>query len=231
MQVDHWTPWLEGFTEYLARIVMDDAEAERRSDGHSQVVWNTIRERVARYAPDDEIARAYFLGEVWRLEAISPVAQSLFAVQFGLRQGAGRREEVAASRRSPGIVQTVASGRHYRFMNIAIDRAEPKQEHVEAWRDIQAEYIANQPLSQVRFEGHASSPGTLMHNLELARRRAEAFYRMARNEGIREQQLIDAENPPHHGERQPTAEEIDQADVPARAFNRRVELTIRTARP
>jgi len=211
----------EGFTEYLARLVMTGDESGERSNYQSN--WEAVRDNVAAFVPDDDIARAYFLGEVWRLESRSDVSRRLFAEQVGLRAGAPRSEEIAASRTGPGINETVAAGRHYRFLNLSHNRAEPKPEHVAFFGDINRRYLVPSPAVQARFVGHASSPGTLQYNLDLSRRRALAFYQMARDAGVTERQLADADNPPHFGESRPTAE---NEDVHGRAFNRRVELIL-----
>ena len=220
----------EGFTEYVARIAMSPSQRGTRGSGY-QERWDAINRLIARYASDDDIARAYFLGEVWRLESTTDVAQRLFGEQVGLQEGASRREEVSQSAGSLGIVQTAIPGRHYRFMNLAVARAMPKRDHVEAFQQIYAQYITSNPAARLRFVGHASSPGSLIYNLELSRRRSAAFYEMARSEGVTEAQLIDADDPSHEGENLPTATETEDVDVHARAFNRRVELFIEGTSP
>ncbi len=209
----------EGFTEYLARLVMTADELSGPLSYRPN--WQAVHDDVAAFVPDDDIARAYFLGEVWRLESRSDVAQRLFAEQAGLRARAPRREEAAASRSGPGINETVVEGRHYRFLNLGHDRAQPKAEHVAQFGDIERRHLAPHPSVGARFVGHASSPGPLEHNLRLSRRRALAFYQMARDAGVPDAQLIDAVTPAHFGESTPT---VGTEDVHARAFNRRVEL-------
>ena len=209
----------EGFTEYLGRLVM--TEDELRGRRTYQPNWQAVHDDVAAFASDDDIARAYFLGEVWRLESRSDVSRRLFAEQVGLRATASRREEVSASRTGPGITETVVEGRHYRFLNLGHDRAQPKPEHVAQFGDIERRHLAGRPAVRARFVGHASSPGTLEHNLRLSLRRALAFYQMARDAGVPDAQLAEAAAPAHFGESSPTA---GTEDVHARAFNRRVEL-------
>ncbi len=216
----------EGFTEYLARLVM--TEDERRRHGTYQARWEAIRDQVARYVSDDDIARAYFMGEVWRLEASSEVARRLLGEQIGLREGTPRREEIEQSHSSPGIVQIVIPEQRYRFINLGVARAEPKPEHIAFFQQIYHRYIAGHPEVRIRFVGHASSPGSERFNRELARRRSAAFYEMARTTGVPERQLVEADSPPHEGERRPTA---PNETVHGRAFNRRVEMyLIRPAR-
>jgi outer membrane protein OmpA-like peptidoglycan-associated protein len=217
----------EGFTEYLTRLVLETpAERERNRVGNPRNgVCDLVTRRVAAYIPPDDIARAYFLGEVWRLETRSPVARREAGSQLGLRATGSRREQIEATRTGPGINQTVAPGRHYRFMNLGFDRSAPKPEHVEFFRRFKSSYLDPDPTLGVRFIGHASGAGTLEYNRRLSLRRSQAFYQMARDEGVPDSRLIDASSPPHHGETRPTAEEEDPA---TRAFNRRVEMTIRS---
>jgi flagellar motor protein MotB len=211
--------YIEGFTEYLARLVMTPQERATRNNYAPNV--QAIQDKVATYVPDNDIARAYFLGEVWRLEATSAVARQLFESQVGMQEGAPRSTEVAESRSSHGIVQTVEEGIRYRFMNLAINQSAPKPEHVAFFREIRQRYLDGHPDMQIRFVGHADETGGARHNLDLSRRRAEAFYQMARDAGVPESQLLDAATPPHRGEAEPTA---DNASIHGRALNRRVEL-------
>jgi len=185
--------YTEGFTEYLARIVMTPAERATRTNYEANV--QAVRDKVATFVPDDDIARAYFLGEVWRLEATSAVARQLFESQVGMREGAPRSTEVAESQSSHGIVQTVEEGSRYRFMNLAINQTAPKPEHVAFFEEIRQRYLEGHPDVQIRFVGHADETGGARHNMELSRRRAEAFYQMARDAGVPDSQLLDAAAP------------------------------------
>jgi outer membrane protein OmpA-like peptidoglycan-associated protein len=209
----------EGVTEYLARPAMS---TEELAAGQSyQPNWQAVHDTIATFVSADDIARAYFLGEVWRLESRSEVSRRLFGEHIGLKAGASRQEEASASRSGPGINETVVEGTHYRFLNLGHDRAQPKPEHVAEFGAIQRRHLAGRPAVRARFVGHASSPGPLEHNLRLSLRRALAFYQMARDGGVPESQLADAAAPAHFGESSPTA---GTADIHARAFNRRVEL-------
>ena len=211
--------YTEGFTEYLARMVMTPDERAARNNYAPNV--QAIQDNVATFVPEDDIARAYFMGEVWRLEATSAVARQLFETQVGMREGAPRSTEVAESQSSHGIVQTVAEGSRYRFMNLAINQSAPKSEHVAFFQEIRQRHLDGHPDVQIRFVGHADETGGARHNMDLSRRRAEAFYQMARDAGIPDSQLLDAATPPHRGEAEPTAE---NASIHGRALNRRVEL-------
>lgn len=211
--------YIEGFTEYLARIVMTPQERTGRNNYAPNV--QAVQDNVAAFVPDDDIARAYFLGEVWRLEATSAVARQLFETQVGMREGAPRSTEVAESQSSHGIVQTVAEGNRYRFMNLAINQTAPKPEHVAFFEGIRQRHLEGHPDVQIRFVGHADETGGARHNLDLSRRRAEAFYQMARDAGVPDSQLLDASAPQHRGEAEPTA---DNSTIHGRALNRRVEL-------
>ena len=211
----------EGFTEYLARMVMTSAERADRRSYNANV--QAIEQKVARYIPVDDIARAYFKGEVWRLEDRSLVTQQLFETQVGIQEGSLRRTEVAQSLASPGIVQVVSEGRHYRFMNFGVNQHTPKPEHEDFLRNIYSRYITGHVNVLLRFIGYASSPGSARLNLTLSRERSIAFYRLARNMGVPSNQLLDEASPPHGGETMPTVQEVG---VQSRAFNRRVELFI-----
>ncbi|CAG0966347.1 hypothetical protein GEOBC_01018 [Geobacteraceae bacterium] len=211
--------YTEGFTEYLARMVMTPDERSTRTNYEPNI--QAIRDKVATFVPDDDIARAYFLGEVWRLEATSAMARQLFETQVGMREGAPRSTEVAESQSSHGIVQTVEEGSRYRFMNLAINQTAPKPEHVAFFEEIRQRHLDGHPDVQIRFVGHADETGGARHNMDLSLRRAEAFYQMARDAGVADSQLLDAAAPPHRGEAEPTAE---NASIHGRALNRRVDL-------
>ncbi len=212
----------EGFTEYLARLAMppdvlaDATSYQDRVDG--------IKSEVAAHVPDDDIARAYFRGEIWRIETRSKISKREVGTQLGLSETATEKEEKKASRTGPGINQTVVPGKRYRFMNLGFDQMKPKPEHETFFKEIKSEQLDPAPTLGVRFEGHASTAGTLPYNLSLSLARARAFYAMAGKQGLASSRLIDAAKPPHFGETRPTAEEEDPA---TRAFNRRVEMEIR----
>lgn len=211
----------EGFTEYLARLVMSSQQRSARTS--YQDPYNGIASQVAPYVSEDDIARAYFRGEAWRLEGSSAVSASLFESQIGIAAGGTRRQEVGRSRSGPGIVQVVTPGAHYRLMNLGVGRETLKPEHLAALVDINTRHVVGQPAVRLRFVGHASTPGSAAANADLARLRAAAFYATARAVGIPAGQLLDEANPPHSGETSLTASE---GGVHARAFNRRVELFI-----
>jgi len=210
----------EGFTEYLARLVMTDEERDGRGSSY-QDRWEAVRDEIAANVPEDDIARAYFQGEVWRLETRSTIARREFETVTGLRAGASAREEAARSRAGPGINQEVVRDAHYRFLNLGHDRADPKPQHVDYFARLKSRLLDPQPVITLRFVGHASSPGSFVHNDRLSLRRAQAFYRMARDHGVASARLPDEAAPPHHGEHVPT---LTEEDPQTRAFNRRVEL-------
>ena len=212
----------EGITEWLARRVMTAAERATRS-GHQgyQDRVDVVDRQIAQNVSEDGIARAFFLGETWRLETRSPQARAAFAAQSGITEGDTRPEERAAARTGAGFVQVVAPDSHYRFINLGIDEAAPKPEHVTAFRAIKTRALDPRPGLKLRFVGHASSPGSEAHNRALARRRSTAFYRMARTEGVPWARMIDANRPPHFGEARPS---VTEEDVITRAMNRRVEM-------
>ena len=209
----------EGFTEYLARLAMP--AAIRAQSTSYQDRWNSINAEVAAHVSDDDIARAYFLGEVWRIETRSAISRREAGTQLGLRETATAGQEMVSSRQGPGINQTVVPGRHYRFMNIGFDNPSPKPEHLSFFREVKSEHLDQAPILGVRFVGHASTAGPSDVNDRLSLQRAQAFYSMAQGEAVAGSRLIDAANPPHQGESLVTATEEDPA---TRAFNRRVEM-------
>jgi outer membrane protein OmpA-like peptidoglycan-associated protein len=211
----------EGFTEFLARQVMTPDELSGRDSYQDRV--DAVTQEVAAYVSVDDIAAAFFTGEVWRLENTSEVARRLFGAQLGLDPGAAREAEKAQASTSGGIVQRL-SGRHYRFMNLGVGESGPKPEHESAMRPIIAEQLANDATARLRFVGHSSSPGSASANRALGRRRAQAFYDLARRMGVAEVQLVDPDSPQSEGEAVPNVAE--DGDVVERAFNRRVELFI-----
>jgi outer membrane protein OmpA-like peptidoglycan-associated protein len=216
----------EGFTEYLARKAMSADQLKEAKSYQTQV--DSIETEVATYIPEDDIVRAYFLGEVWRIEGKSNVAKKAFKEQIAMDPAAKPKEEHEQSQKAPGIVEIVAPGGRYRFMNLGNESSAPKQEHIDSFQQIYKQFIENHPAVRVRFVGHASSPGSLEFNQTLSLQRAKAFYQMARDAGVPENQLLDAAKPPHFGETKPTA---GNEDVRGRAFNRRVELFITQAAP
>ena len=216
----------EGFTEYLARPLMTPAQLAKRGKGYDER-WQAIKDDVAKYASDDDIARAFFLGEVWRLESTSAVSQELFKKHIHLDSSGTRQQEIDNSRTGPGINQEVAAGSHYRFLNLGVNHTTPKPEHIAYFKELYQEHINGKAVT-IRFVGHASATGQADHNSELSAKRATAFYKMARAAGVPENQLKDIEiadtqKPAHHGQSKPTA---SNDDVHGRSFNRRVELII-----
>lgn len=209
----------EGITEWLARRVM--TTEERALPTRYTPRLRRVETEIAPHVSEDDIARAYFQGEIWRLETRSTIARSEFETATGLRAGAGAREEAARSRAGPGINQEVVHDAHYRFLNLGHDRADPKPQHVDYFVRLKSRLLDPQPLITLRFVGHASSPGSFVHNDRLSLRRAQAFYRMARDHGVASARLPDEAAPPHHGEHVPT---LTEEDPQTRAFNRRVEL-------
>ena len=209
----------EGMTEWLARKAMTSEELDERTSYQARV--DTVQDQIARHVSEDGIARAYFLGEVWRLETRSAEARAAFEATTGIGEAAGDRAQRAASRAGPGLFQTVVPNAHFRFLNLGFGEAEPKAEHEAAFRSVKSRTLDRDPELKLRFVGHASSPGSEAANLALSRRRATAFYRMARREGLPATRMIDAERPPHFGESTPT---VTEDDAITRAMNRRVEM-------
>jgi outer membrane protein OmpA-like peptidoglycan-associated protein len=215
----------EGFTEYVSRLAMTkDQLADAKGYPDS---FDFVKTKIAANASDDDIARAYFSGEVWLLEGKTDVSKKALEIT-GLKSKVTPKQEREESKTSDGIAETVAPGSHYRFMNLGNEEAEPKREHQALFAEIQKTYLSAHPDVGCRFVGHASSPGTDAFNTALSLKRAQAFYQMARDAGVPDSQLVDANKPPHFGERKPTA---PNEDVRGRAFNRRVELFLVPSQP
>jgi len=209
----------EGLTEWLARRVMTSAERAGHKSYQDRV--ETVDKQIAAHVSEDGIARAFFMGEVWRFETRSDEARSSFKEATGIEAGSSADVEREASRTGSGLLQTVEPQKHYRFLNLGFDETQPKSEHETAFKDVKAQTFDQDSAIKLRFVGHASSPGSELYNKDLARRRSVAFYRMARREGVPWGRLADAGRPPHFGESKPTAVEEDAI---TRAMNRRVEM-------
>ncbi len=214
----------EGFTEWLAQRVM--TADERTNRGSYQDRIDAIDQQVAAHVPEDDIARAFFAGEIWRIESRSTIARREFAAASGIREGAATREEASDSSAGPGLTQEVAPGARYRFFNLGHDHADPKPEHVSFFGTLKSRYLDPDSQLRLRFEGHASTPGPLAYNQRLSLQRALAFYQMARDTGVPDARLLDARNPAHFGETSPT---LTEEDAETRAFNRRVEMSLSRA--
>jgi len=210
----------EGLTEWLAQKAMTDQERALPGSSYGPRVKRVETEIVA-HVPEDDIARAYFQGEVWRLETRSPVARKSFEEASGIKAGAKEKDEIAQSRTGKGLNQEVQRDVHYRFLNLGHDRIEPKPEHVDYFRALKSRLLDAQPAVMLKFVGHTSEPGTWAYNTKLSLARTKAFYKMARDQGIDAKRLPDEAAPEHFGEHKPT---LKEDDAQARAFNRRVEL-------
>ena len=208
----------EGFTEFLARQVMTEDELQSRNNYQNR--YEAIAEKVAAFTSVDDIASAYFQGEVWRLEGKSMMAQQLFAEQVGMTEGSSRSQEVSQSTSAAGIVQIVQSGSHFRFMNLGVGEVSPKPEHIDFLQRLVNEKLKGDATVRTRFVGHASSTGSGSFNSKLARKRAAAFNVAMQRMGVPNTQFFAPEGE-KEGESTPTA---SNDSVFGRAMNRRVEL-------
>lgn len=210
----------EGLTEWLAmKAKTADERALAGSDYLTRV--KRVETEIVAHVPEDDIARAYFQGEVWRLESRSAVAQKSFQEASGIQAGAKEKDEIAQSRIGKGLNEEVQADTHYRFLNLGHDRADPKPEHVSYFRALKSRLLDAQPSVMLKFVGHASTPGTWAYNIKLSLGRAQAFYKMARDQGVDARRLPEAASPEHFGEHKPT---LNEENAQTRAFNRRVEL-------
>ncbi|MEM9292156.1 MAG: hypothetical protein AAGD01_10785 [Acidobacteriota bacterium] len=214
---------LEGATEILARQAMTPAQLQRRraSGANYQGRVDILNQRLMPHISMDDLARAVFLGEVWRLEGQSQQSQNQFQQQVGLDPNATRQEEVQQAASAVGFVQEVDAGQRYRYMNLDIGGTHPRPEHETHLRQVILPMLTAQPNLQLRFVGHTSSTGSASFNRRLSRRRAAAFNRFARSLGIAPARLLGASRPSGEGFDQMHA---DDSTVQGRAFNRRVEL-------
>ncbi len=212
----------EGFTEVLARKAMTPAQLKSNGSAYQKRV-DLIDKEITPKIPEDDLARAYFAGEVWRIEFKSGAAQKAFKDQIKLDPTAKSPTEKKESQTSVGIVQEVTPGAYFRFMNLGEETAGPKPEHKTFFATIVSNFVAKDSTARLRFVGHASSAGSKSAADKLSLAQATAFYKMAHDAGVSDAQLVDAKAPPHSGQTQPTA---GNDDVIGRSFNRRVELFI-----
>ncbi|MFL6201389.1 MAG: OmpA family protein [Thermoanaerobaculia bacterium] len=209
----------EGFTEILTREALTPAELAGRTSYQGSV--DVINSQIMRFIPIDDLARAFFRGEVWRIEGNSQVSQEMFERQVGLAAGATRAQERAQSQGGPGIVQVVAAGSFYRLLNFGNDRSAPKPEHEAFLRDVILPMVRSDSTLRLRFVGHSDETGPAGHNQILSRARAAAVYALAQQLGVPRAQLLDVAAPAGSGETAPTA---GNTTVHGRAMNRRVEI-------
>lgn len=209
----------EGFTEILTREALTPPELAARTSYQGAV--DVINAQVMRFISIDDLARAYFRGEVWRIEGNSQVSREMFERQVGLAAGATRAQERTQSQGGPGIVQVVEAGSFYRLLNFGNDSSAPKPEHETFLRDVILPMVQADSTLRLRFVGHADETGPAGHNQTLSRARATAVYALAQQLGIPRSQLLDVASPAGSGEAEPTA---SNANVHGRAMNRRVEI-------
>ena len=209
----------EGFTEILTREALTPPELAARTSYQGAV--DVINSKIMPFISIDDLARAYFRGEVWRIEGNSQVSQEMFERQVGLAARATRAQERAQSVSGPGIVQVVEPGSFYRLLNFGNDSSAPKPEHETFLRDVILPMARADSTLRLRFVGHADETGPASHNQVLSRARAKAIYALAQQLGIPRTQLLDVAAPAGSGETDPTA---GNATVHGRAMNRRVEI-------
>lgn len=211
--------FVEGFTEILTREALTPAERADRTSYQAAV--DLLQAKVMPFLPIDDLARAFFVSEVWRIEGKSQVSQEMFERQVGLAAGATRAEERAQSLGGPGIVQVVEAGSFYRLLNFGTDSSAPKPEHEAFLHDVLLPMAKADSTLRLRFVGHADETGPAGHNETLSRARARAVYALAQQLGIPRNQLLDVAAPAGSGEKEPTA---GNTTVHGRAMNRRVEI-------
>jgi outer membrane protein OmpA-like peptidoglycan-associated protein len=211
----------EGFTEILTREALTAKELSGRKSYQDSVA--VIQAQVLPFISIDDLARAYFRGEVWRIEGNSKISQEMFEKQVGLAAGAKRPEEIKQSRGGPGIVQVVEEDAFYRLLNFGTDRSDPKPQHEQFLRDVLLPKAKSDSSLRLRFVGHADETGPAGHNQVLSQARAAAVYKLALKLGIPRAQLVDVDKPAGSGETGPTA---GNTNVHGRAMNRRVEVFV-----
>ncbi|HEX6862978.1 MAG TPA: OmpA family protein [Thermoanaerobaculia bacterium] len=209
----------EGFTEILTREALTSAELAARTSYQEPV--DIINKRIMPFISVDDLARAFFRGEVWRIEGKSQVSQEMFERQAGIAAGATRAQERTQSVGGPGIVQVVEAGSFYRLLNFGNDSSAPKPEHEAFLRDVLVPMARADATLRLRFVGHSDETAPAGHNETLSRGRAAAVYALAQQLGIPRSQLLDVAAPAGSGETEPTA---GNTTVHGRAMNRRVEI-------
>lgn len=187
----------EGTTELLARKTMSRTMKSDRYNKYRKerrYVELHILNKVSR----DDLERAYFLGEIWRLEHQSKKAKKAFKAV-----------------KSKGFYSHVEKG-HYRLMNFKPGSSRLQRDH----KSFLDNYINDNSTTKMAIEGHASpsEPAKKHNNIAEGRaKNAEDFV----------QKIAKAAKKPiatttsHKGATSPTATEKNDID---KAFNRRVEF-------
>lgn len=211
--------YAEGFAEYATRH-FSKAHGIKISGYESE--FTSVKDNVAKFIPDNDIFRAFFAGEVWRLEHESKTAKEQFKKQVRMDADSSGKAEVRGSRSSRGINQSV-SNKMYRFANFEIGKSTLKRKHKSMLKSILNGLKTSKKPFKIAFIGYANDSKKEADNIKLSKARAGEFNKFAQSMGITPAQIVKLNNPEGKGSANPIAGEKNAI---GRAFNRRVELKI-----
>ena len=211
--------YTEGFAEYVTRPV---AEKLNITDRGYPTRLKAVQDKVAKHISHNDILRAYFAGEVWRLEHESKTAKEEFKKQIKLDPDSEGKKEKRASRSSKGFSQT-NSPSNFRFLNFQIESAKLKKQHKKEFKTILGDIKKARKTFTLAFVGHANDFKTKDKNVTLSIARAKSFNQLAKNRGVDVKQIKNFNSPKGVGEANPIA---GNQKAIGRAFNRRVDLTV-----
>ncbi len=211
--------YTEGFAEYVTRPVAQKLNISGR--GYAKRL-KAVEDKVAKYISHNDILRAYFVGEVWRLEHESKTAKEEFKKQIKLDPESEGKKEKKASRSSKGFSQ-INSSSSFRFLNFQIESAKLKRQHKKEFKTILGGVQKAKKTFVLTFVGHANDFKTKAENVTLSIARAKSFNEYAKKSGVDIKQIKNFNSPKGVGEANPIA---GNQKAIGRAFNRRVDLTV-----
>lgn len=211
--------YAEGFAEFVTRSF---AKSEGISRSGYQTELKSVENDVAKFIPENDIFRAFFAGEVWRLEHRSKTSKKQFKKQVKLNADSSGKKEVQGSKGSKGINQRVGKN-HYRFLNFEIHKSKMKKDHKSMLKRVLKDLKSTKKPFKVSFTGYANDFASKTKDLALSKTRAGKFNEFALSEGIKRGQITNLKSPHGKGNVNPIA---GNKNALGRAFNRRVDLKI-----
>jgi len=213
----------EGITEYFTRKLITHITANpiagitppSNSRTNYQSRYESVRDDIASRIGDDDLERAFFGGEVWRLDHYLGESKSQFEAQIGIGAGSTGAVEIAESAISKGFVRQHDKKR-FDLMGYGIVDPELKTEH----KTFLTSFITSNRLLGARVAGHASPAEPKKDQNKLAMDRAKkAIDFMETQKPANGKKLIFL--PRGVGARNPSVNEKNAID---RAYNRRVDV-------
>ncbi|MEM9292155.1 MAG: PT domain-containing protein [Acidobacteriota bacterium] len=176
---------MEGVTEVLTRATLPMAQRGMAAYVKERAY---LRKKVLPYLSLQDIAKAYFGGEIWRLEIRSSDARTGLRgdtntlEDLDLKQPSTRAGEITVSRRGSGIGQVVRPGRHYRLLGFGANRHQLKSAHGSFLSKRIIPRLLRQPRLRLIAVGHSTRREGKAEAKGLSRRRARAVYAAARRQ-------------------------------------------------